>query len=513
MWPKPSQLCPLNSLESKCIKQLINAQLISTSNFQDSKYNQNEKNLLHFQHLHHYLRQAIFDYIIRERISISSRFICELLNEGLSSFDLWTLLETNNYSNNDICDIITCLANNMAQTKEISLGGQTWMYCSQVVNGPFKMLFKNKLPKLNKLKIQQISCEQDLLNIIKSCDNLSKLEISQPSIGENHRKLIEIHDELRKCSSRSKLRELHLPSSLKGIGILLMLDIFNKVESLKCAYFEKLLDCLNGKETDETKDVEIKITEEQKQSVKRTLASLKCLTITHPMSCDTINKLVECCPLLEELGIELQDCMELFPIVNLTRLKRLEIRNSPMMSAKFKSKVEPILEIIGKQLESLSLEQFDFIDLEKCAKLCPNLEMFSAQWFILLSLTHSLISANQKTAKELFSNLRYLRLRPRSQRSIPSAICTLLLSNATKLINVELYCCDDLSDSDVKTICKRNQMKHLRSLILRHGHNITKDALNQLVCQADQLTFIDCGTLSVSKTENDNAAHLNLFHQ
>ena len=155
----------------------------------------------------------------------------------------------------------------------------------------------------------------------------------------------------------------------------------------------------------------------------------------------------------------------------------------------------PILESRGKQLTALSLEHFVVIDLTTCAKLCPNLLRFSAQWFTILGYMRPNMpsSLRDRHLKTPFSNVTHMRLRPLSGRNIPADVCAFTLTNAKHLTHIELYCCYDLSDSDVQAIQSKNPMTYLKSLILKHGHKVTKEALNLLVSRADRLSFIDCG--------------------
>lgn len=481
---------PLSSLLSKCIREYCSEKTLHSQHSQ-----QPECELKSFLNIN--LRQAIIDYLIRERVSVSSKFLIDLINGGLLSFDLWQLSECNNFNTNEISTIMEMLSNNSNTLYELVLGGSSWIYNNRIIKGPLKKIFHKTLDKLVSLKMQQIATHQDLLDIFQSCNHLTRLEICQPSVTD--RDIDQIEEELTNCEVVKHLRELLLPSSLKCRSLLKLLAIFPNIQTLKCAPFEHLLELIDSMRSSHNRS-----DAEKAERATITLSSLKSLTITHPLSYDTIDRIVRMCPQLQQLSLEIQDGMQLSPIANLSNLKSLELRNSPTLPASYPQQVLPILESKGKQLEILSLELFDVIDLSTCAKLCPNLLTFSAQWFTILGYNGgNMSSILGKSVKNPFSKLTHLRLRPRSQRNIPSKACAFMLTHAKHLTHIELYCCYDLCDNDVQVLQSKNPMVHLRSLILRHGHNVTKDALNLLVSRAPQLSFIDCGTPPLKKGDQN----------
>jgi hypothetical protein len=490
MFSQKSASNPLNSLSIKCIRDYCKSYERREPEEWDEKQ---VKNLLNIN-----LRQSIIDYIVRERITVCSKLIIHLIDGQLFGFDLWQLSESNNFKVNQIIDILDALSRNCNSLNELVLGGSDWIYNSKVIGGPLKRLFQNQMPKLVSLKMQQIANEEDLLSVFKSCNRLRKLEICQPSITD--RDINNIEQRLTNCQVVQHLKELLLPSSLKCNSLLKLLAIFTKIQTLKCAPFEQLLELIDSFKSSPNKN-----DAEMAERAAITLSSLRSLTITHPMSYDTIDRIVEMCPKLRNLSLEIQDGMQLSSIVKLSDLKHLELRNSPTLPASYAQQVLPILQTSGKQLELLSLEHFDVIDLTTCAKLCPNLLTFSAQWFTILSYNSGhLSSIKRDKVKNPFSNLKHLRLRPRSQRNIPSDACAFCLTHAKQLSHIELYCCYDLSDNDVQVLQSKNPLTHLRSLILRHGHNVTKEALNLLVSRSNELSFIDCGTPPLKKGDQQN---------
>ncbi|KAI1290116.1 hypothetical protein HDE_08372 [Halotydeus destructor] len=483
MWSKTSPL--LSSLTAKCIKQCCTNQ-----------------NGVETQRLPIHMRQAIIDYLVRERISVGSKFVCDLLQGGgVYSFDLWSLADNNLYKPNEVSSILDTLASNCGSLTELVLGGSSWIYNGSVIKGPLRQLFQQQLPKLKVLRIQQISCPDELVAICQACQNLVKLDICQPSVTDTDINRIEETLQGSTCSSiRTSLKELRLPSTVRNSGILKCLSIFQNVQWFKAARFEAMLESLDR--ADQWNACDWKQHTEQ---ARRTLHNLRGLTISHPLGYETVDVIVDASPFLEELSLEVQDGMRLSPIARLASLRRLELRNSANTPTSYLQEVQPLLECIGQNLESLSLELFDVVDLAVAARLCPNLNALSAQWFTILSCNRgptsvSLSRQEKEAMKRSFQNLRYLRLRPRTQRQVGAEAVDFLLTHAHHLEHCELYCCLDLTDDHIKLIVQSNGFRHLKHLILRHGYSVTPSTLNLLTTKSENLQYIDCGRL-LSKAE------------
>lgn len=84
------------------------------------------------------------------------------------------------------------------------------------------------------------------------------------------------------------------------------------------------------------------------------------------MGQDAVEQIVRYCPKLNELNLEVQEIMHLAPICKLRSLKALSLHNSPNLPTSFLTEVLPILESIGHQFISLSLEQFGWCSFFLC---------------------------------------------------------------------------------------------------------------------------------------------------
>jgi hypothetical protein len=481
----------MNSLKTKSIRQFVSKYMRheSTRKVVDTAAVNGGHRWPQLNGLNIHLRQEIVDYMTAERANVSPKLIQCLMSGGLLRMDLWRLCQSNPLTTTEVMALLETMAQNSQCFESLSLGGSDWIFNARVVRGPLKRLFETKLQRLASLRMQSVASAEDLLAIFRSCPRLKRLEICLPSVTD--REVDRIDARLKCCEAVPHLKELLLPSSFRCRSLMKLLATFGSLKTLKCVPFEQLMDLidcsLSASHTTSDSDIASK--------AKTTLSSLTSLTVTQPMSYDAVDRLVAMCPRLKTLCLELQDGMQLSPITRLPDLKHLELRNSPSNSLEFSTQVLPILETSGRQLEALSLEHFDVIDLTTCAKLCPNLQRFSAQWFTTLGYPRPDLPSSRRDPqlKQPFANTTHVRLRPTNQRNIPSDACAFLLAAAKRLTHIELYCCYDLSDGDVQALHSRNPLPRLRSLILRHGHKVTKEALTLLVSRAHGLAFVDCG--------------------
>ncbi|KAF7493811.1 hypothetical protein SSS_07141 [Sarcoptes scabiei] len=445
-------------------------------------------------------RQSLIDYIIRERLKIRSDLILQLFDDGgLRDFDLWKLSEINEFTAIEIKKIFLKMLERSDNFHQLSLGGINWIYNSEIINGVLReFLCHNKnLTNLRSLKIQQITSQIDFFSLLSSCPNLNSLEIAEPSL--NDATIIELnnrfglnHAKLDVCHS---LKRITFPSSIKEQGLILFLAHFTSITHLRCTPFEQLLDLLDQYLVNETSQAENFINIAQK--VSSTLKNLKVLSIAHPMSRNMIERLVRHCPKLVEISLELQKQMNLIPLIEATNLEKLELHSCAFESISFIEHIVPILERCGHRIKSLSLINFDHIDLSKCAQYCPNLLTFSAQCFQTITSQNRYLKLFG--IKNFFPHLKQLRLRPRPTHVTPIDICLQLIQNANDLEHIECYCCSDLNDEKIDEINRKNSLSYLETLILGHNHQVTYEALCRLVRASylsNNFVFHDCGLVS-----------------
>lgn len=461
---------------------------------ESSSYRTGEKRSL----LDVHSRQFIVDYIIRERILVSANFVIQLLQDGgVYNFDLWQLCELNEFTSQEAEQILLQMCSCAHVFRNLTLGGSSWIYNFLIVRGALKKFLSNSsLCNLNALKIQQLSYET-FHPLLHSCAQLERLEIAQPLLS--NRDILKMSTYLASNSLTicQTLRNLMLPSSVKEEGLLHLLANFPKLTHIRCTPFEQLLDLLD------LSLVNLSPTQYLAQGATTALNNLRSLTIDHPMSSDMMERLLRVCPQIEELSLQVQEGMNLSLLATQApKLSKLALYNSPSLPLNYLEHVVPLLEVAGQRLTSLSLEYFEHIDLTTCAQHCPNLRAFTAQWFSTVTLQHRLYRLLM--IKKPFCNLRYLRLRPRPHQSLSAEITSFLLNDATQLRHIELYCCSELTDDTIFAINKLNPLQFLQTFILRHGHNVTNDALFKLVSRAsanDSLVFHDCGLVPPARKE------------
>ena len=415
--------------------------------------------------------------------------------------------------------------------------GPEWIYNTQLMNGPLMALFRDgDLSKLKSLKLQQVNNEKMLYEILRNCSNLLKLEIREPSIVDQH--LNKIANQL--SSTRFKLQELTLPSSVRNSGLFDCFKMFTNLKSLSISNFEPVLDYLDD-ETDVDQMTTDPTTQQQKQQyisqLKKQLEQLNKLAIINPMGENAVERIVNYCPNINELNLEVQEIMHLKPICKLKSLKSLSIHNSPNLPLSFTECILPILECIGGQFVSLSLEQFPVLDLVEINKLCPVLHSFSAQWFTLLSVGRTPAfrlfndSLNlqfamsrrapspdsrirRQKSRDNFPNLQLLRLRPRLNSKLSSLAIEYIIRGAKQLQYLELYCCKQFDDALFAHLFKLNKFKELKYLIIRNCNDLNRTTIARLLSQSENLIYLELDEPVLSKTEllpnSDDPVDLNI---
>lgn len=440
-------------------------------------------------------RQSIIDYITRERLLVTADLVIDLLADGgVYRFDMWQLCTINEFTSEEIERILDQMAKCAHVFQSLSIGGNTWIYDHDITVGVLRNFFAtpNSLCSLVALKLQQLPFE--LVSVLASCPALFELEIAQPSLSDRDIFQLSSHLCSHPLSVCNTLRSVILPSSVKEEGVARFLSHFPKVQHLRCTPFEQMLDWIE----------ESPICEQNQKTLK-TLWGLQRLSIAHPMSGDMVDRLLQLCPSIRQLCLEVQEgmCLDRLTPTAAPCLQRLELHNSPTMPINFLEHVVPVLESIGHQLEHLSLEYFEHIDLIAIARLCPRLQTLGIQWFSVITLQTRY--QHVATIENAFAKLECLRLRPRPHQTLSPEVCLALLKRATNLRHIELYCCTELTDDTILVINQSNPLRKLQTFILRHGHSVTNEALCRLVSSAslaNSLVFHDCGLVPPIKKED-----------
>lgn len=423
------------------------------------------------------LRQELLDNLLRlkptgrELLKAAELLVCS----GLQKFDLGCF---DDCKFEDVRGIIEILIRTGACLEELCIAGQ-WLYQDASNTLIYRML--QTCPNLLYLRLQHTTIDSwELEQVLKNCPKLRKLEICHPSVEEEDFISLDLvmRDNPKFDEVRKNLTEIKLPSSVNGRGILKLLEIFPNLQYITFTFLDEVIDELEG------------IEDESKVNWFRERTSkIYGIEVWQPSSEDTVEFLVKWFPNLEEVSLEVQESMDLQPLANLSKLRSLELKNSPTIQLSYIEEVIPLLSKCGQKLFTLSLERFDLIDLAKTTTYCPNLRSFSAQWFLLLCATVP------RGTKQTFLNLRYLRLRPRVNRRVNPDSCELLLTNSTRLKHLEFYSSYGLTDCLITKLLKTNKFPKLRSLLLRHGHGLSSSGILQLTRSTKNLRIWDVGEI------------------
>lgn len=406
-----------------------------------------------------------------------------LVSSGIPAFDT-SCLDDCKFS--DIQVVLETLIRTGGCLRELILAGQ-WLYHDYSSVLVQEML--RSCPNLRYLKLQHTTRDGRELEVaLRHCPNLQKLEVMHPSVDEKDiEDLAEAMDRDPSDfkSARQFLTEVRLPSSVNGPGTMRLLRALPNVQYIACTYLDQIID-----ELEDLQDLK------ELSYWRERMSHVRGLHVCLPVCADTPGLVVDWFSNLEELSLEVQEEMDLQPLSNLSKLRSLELKNSPTIPISYMDEVLPLLSSCGKNLLSLSLERFDLIDLAKTTTYCPNLRSFSAQWFTILSTTIG------RGSKKQFLNLRYLRLRPRVSRKVTPEACEILLTHSQCLKHLEFYCSYGLTDSLVNKLLKTNRFTQLKTLLLRHGHGLSSNGILQITRAAQNLRVWDVGMIYSKQVSN-----------
>lgn len=435
-----------------------------------------------------HVRQDLLESILDdEGRSPAVRRVAELLLVcGLESFDLSCL---DDLSTSELQCILQLLQNHGSSLRELTISG-LWMYSSESEAIVHRLL--GSAPHLRLLRIQDIS-RNNLETLVRSCPLLQRLEVMHYSINaEDIASVTQLVLEEGLPIQRS-LMEVRLPASVNGEGILSLIETFPNLQIVRCVYLESVLDSL---------DARAKLG--RKEWWCSRLSRIHALQSGQSMGWNSVERLVQWFPQLEEVVLHVQEYMNIRELAKLKRLRSLELRNSPTLPSSYTDDVLPLLALCGRRLLRLGLEHFDVIDLARTNSMCPDLECLSLRWFILLGCAMPTTYTRAAAAVKPFQNLRELSLRPRVARLIQRDACELLLSHCKNIQKIELFCCGGLDDALAAVLSRKNGFQHLKSMRLRHGHGLSAHGVQCFLSRASNLKFWNAGKITRRSSLSDD---------
>lgn len=164
-----------------------------------------------------------------------------------------------------------------------------------------------------------------------------------------------------------------------------------------------------------------------------------------------MESVVHCCPLLNELWINVADSETLLTLKGLTYLTSLVVTwtNSEMSGRVFMEGLIPVLELVGSRITHLeiSLDEIDLSLLDNC---CPILEEFECTRFTKLK--------NSKEHNKPFPYLKSLKLFPEETNYITRDNLIYLLSGCNNLQTLFIGWCDWWNDQTIYQVLHKNPL-------------------------------------------------------
>lgn len=206
-----------------------------------------------------------------------------------------------------------------------------------------------------------------------------------------------------------------------------------------------------------------------------------------------MESVVHCCPLLNELWINVADSETLLTLKGLTYLTSLVVTwtNSEMSGRVFMEGLIPVLELVGSRITHLeiSLDEIDLSLLDNC---CPILEEFECTRFTKLK--------NSKEHNKPFPYLKSLKLFPEETNYITRDNLIYLLSGCNNLQTLFIGWCDWWNDQTIYQVLHKNPLKQLREIEMSDLYGVTVNGLQLLLLAESDLQTINilyCDSISL----------------
>ncbi|XP_064632358.1 uncharacterized protein LOC135490787 [Lineus longissimus] len=224
------------------------------------------------------------------------------------------------------------------------------------------------------------------------------------------------------------------------------------------------------------------------------------------------------CPLITD--INLYECTQsetLAPLCDLQHLRKLALKTSrncfPLERMDFQSKVLPVLQSLGEQLENIQLVSFEDVDLAAILFLCKNLQT------LIIDISRILLDDPFQNETEYcerlkqknlnFVPLKYIEtlniITGMNCAHIPMECLKAMLTNGQGLTNLIL---DGIANLDSKTlvdILHKNPMRHLRKLEFCNLPLLTVDGIQHVLegeSPLEKLEVTQCNLLTHADREH-----------
>jgi hypothetical protein len=193
----------------------------------------------------------------------------------------------------------------------------------------------------------------------------------------------------------------------------------------------------------------------------------------------------------------------LLPLSQLKHLRVLNVGNDDDVLVSFEGGVLPLLQVVGRSLQELSLFEVNDLDLGAIGACCPELKKFSCLIAGFPSATFPVNAHPEllQVKQAVFTHLEQVRvLLHTAENTFPSQFVRLLTVHAKNLSVLHLAYIQTLTDDLFQEILHSNPMERLERLVLESCHHISGEAIHQLLHMKNNLQALvlkDCRDITL----------------
>lgn len=336
------------------------------------------------------------------------------------------------------------------------------------------------------------SCLEFNLEVLSNSTKLQKLILNFPVVRNNIFDFLEINGQLMPNTSLKLLEIFENPRRpISYIDIAVVLRYCTELTEISCD-IARSLQYLHGEELfNGTISVRYKL----KRCCMGTM-NFKSAAATR----DEVYIASLTCPDLEDLCLLVNDDQAIYALSEFCKIKFLLLQWEKMDFGDYSLGVQLLLEKpeFGSNLTSLFIVNFTNIDFSSIGICCPNLDV--------LKVEYDYENNRNEFSPTSFKKLKQLCLENVEDLNCQTDTLVGILSNATELKSIVIYCAGRLTDGVLNDILKQNSLSKVTNLRLSKCV-LTIDGIRKLVSSLKALEYFDLNKTSLDVDEIAHEIH------
>ncbi|EFX75717.1 hypothetical protein DAPPUDRAFT_107647 [Daphnia pulex] len=318
------------------------------------------------------------------------------------------------------------------------------------------------------------------------CNNITDIGVKGLCVSSTTHNLGREGDKLGLHKSLLKLGSC--PTKITNAGIQLVLETFRSLKVWDIVTVQKLAEI--HKEDFLNRSPEIPKYSLMKLSIGSNICDPK-----------NFGLVLSLCPFVIDVDINITGLTDsdFISLTSLEKLCKLKLRGSDSCNVTFGGGVTTILKAFGKILKSLDISYCD-VNIQAIALLCPNLHE--------LDLFHNENYSTAKLDEELFKFdsqiLKQLEKLTLNEVELPHEHFVLLLS-APSLVDLKIKECWTFNDDVLQEVARVQKLQRLESLEVENCYEVTDKGIDVLIMNAQNLKKVDI--YFCDQVTNSNVLH------